>query len=270
MLRIGGGQNAIMEPGGSCGGYDDFGQYDCAGGGVEGGGGGTSEPSGSNGSDWGGCYGQCDYPSGNDNGDPATGAFDPTTGEGIDPNAPEVIIVGERPERPVEEPPADIDWTFNPPALPVPKIVPIPANVEETVFIPAGCIPGPRRTFVCPPALPANPGAIPPVTMPKPQSGFVWKWQWSDIEWCKLWNTCAPKAVEGSQSDAPATHPDDILHDALEQCARAAKADAEYCVRIAPFRLPEYEKEQTLQCAKDALANFKACQATAIDAHAHW
>jgi hypothetical protein len=97
-----------------------------------------------------------------------------------------------------------------------------------------------------------------------------WKWQWSDIEWCKLWNTCAPKAVEGSQPDAPATHPDDILHEALEQCAREAKADAEYCVRIAPHRLPEYEREQTLQCAKDALAKYKACETTAIDACRHW
>jgi hypothetical protein len=201
--------------------------------------------------------------------DPAP--FDPNTGEGISPNAPEVIIVGQRPERPTEDPPAHIDWTFNPPPMPVPQIVPIPTNIEEFYFIPAGCIPGPRRTFVCPPVTPANPGAIPPVTMPKPKSGFVWKWTWSDIEWCKVWNTCAPKeAKEGSQPDAPATHPDDILTEALKKCADEAKASAEYCTRMHQFRTPGKEKEETLQCAKDALEAFKACQKTASDARAHW
>jgi hypothetical protein len=261
-----GGTNGLVDAGGSCGGYDDFGGYDCGGGGYGGGEGGGDPYDG-------GGYGGGGEGGGYPSNDPAP--FDPNTGEGISPNAPEVIIVGQRPERPTEDPPANIDWTFNPPPMPVPQIVPIPTNIEEFYFIPAGCFPGPRRTFVCPPAAPANPGAIPPVTMPRPKSGFVWKWQWSDIEWCKVWNTCGPKASEGtvpegSQPDAPATHPDDILHAALEQCAAEAKAGAEYCIHIAPFRPPEFEKEQTLQCAKDILETYKACRATAFDARAHW
>jgi hypothetical protein len=259
-LQVGGGKSVVMAGGSSCGGYDDFGSYDCVGG--EGGGGGSEGGGGEGGTPYdGGGYGGGGEGGGYPSNDPPP--FDPTTGEGIDPNAPEVVIVGERPERLVAEPPADIDWNFKPPALPVPKIVPIPTNVEEAVFIPVGCIPGPRRTFVCPPALPANPGAIPPVTMPKPKSGFVWKWQWSDIEWCKVWNNCAPKANEGEQPEPPAVTPAEKFIKAMAVCRAEAKAHMEFCIRMKEGGFDTVE--QSNQCGHNALENYKACERTATD-----
>jgi hypothetical protein len=76
--------------------------------------------------------------------------------------------------------------------------------------------------------------------------------------------------MKGISIAAPAMHPDDILHDALEKCAREAKADAEYCTRMHGLRTPGRENEETLQCAKDALETFNACRKTAFDARDHW
>ena len=245
-LHVGGGKSYADAGGSSCGGYDDYGAYSCSGG-DSGGGGGDG--------DWGGCYGQCDYPGGNDNGDPAPPPFDPATGEGIDPNAPEVIIVGQRPPQGTEEPP--VDWVSTPPPMPNPVIVPIPTNVEQIHYIPVGCILGPRGIVVCPPTAPN------PFVLPKPTPGFTWKWKWSDIEWCKIWNNCAPKADEGEEPKPPAVTPGEKFLEAMAACRAEAKAHMEYCIRMRDHDL--HTPEMSTQCGHDALEDFKSCQRTAED-----
>ncbi len=222
----------------TCGGYDDFGSNTCTGGGVGGGGG-----------DWGDCDGHCDFPSGNDTGDPIP--FDPATGEGIDPNMPQVVIVGERPEHGTVEPPPV--WINAP--LPNPVVIPIPTETEQAELMPVGCVPGPRGSWVCPPPAPGNPFAL-----PKPERGFVWKWRWSDIEWCRIWNNCGPKTSDG-ELRPPAVTPAEKFLRAMENCRATARATIEFCVRMEPVR----DEATNLQCGTDALEDYKACEATAID-----
>jgi hypothetical protein len=248
-LRVGGVKSFADAGGGSCGGTDDDG-YDCTGGdgGGDGGGGG-----GEGDGDSGGCNGQCDYPDGNDNGDASPPPFDPATGEGVDPNAPEVIIVGMRPPQGTEEPPED--WVVAPPPMPTPVIVPIPTNVEDYSYIPVGCIIGPRGIVVCPPPGPN------PLVLPKPKPGFTWKWQWSDIQWCKVWNNCDPKASEGDDPKPPAVTPGEKFLAAMDACRAEAKRHMEYCVDMKKY----VSVERSNQCGYDAVENYKACEATALD-----
>lgn len=223
----------------TCGGYDDFGSNTCTGGDV-----GGSDGSGG----WGDCDGHCDFPSGNDTGDPLP--FDPVTGEGIDPNMPQVVIVGQRPEHGTVEPPPV--WINAP--LPNPVIIPIPTETQQVEMMPVGCVPGPRGTWVCPPPTAGNPFAL-----PKPQRGFVWKWRWSDIEWCRIWNNCGPKT--NGEPKPPAVTPAEKFLQAMENCRATARATIEFCVRMEPVR----DEATNLQCGTDALEDYKACEATAID-----
>jgi hypothetical protein len=225
--------------GDGCGGDENGDVYDCKGGGMEGGGGDA----------WGDCDGHCDYPDGASNGEPAP--FDPSTGDGIDPNAPEVVIVGERPDHGTVEPPHE--WIQAP--LPPPVIVPIPTNMDHVEVLPVGCVPGPRGVWVCPPPAPAN-----PFVLPRPKPGWVWKWRWSEFEWCKLWNNCGPKTSSG-ELKPPAVTPGEKLIEAMAICRAEARAHIEFCVRMEPVR----DDAENRQCGTDALENYKACEATALD-----
>ena len=235
---------SLIGEGGSCT-YDDFGGYDCEGGGGGGGGGGD-------------CNGQCDFPGGNDNGDPPPpGSFDPSTGEGIDPNAAEVIIVG-RPEQGTLEPP--INWIAFPPAMPAPELVPLSNNLDAVVYIPAPCVPGPRFTFVCPPPVPG------PFALPSAPRGSAWKWTWSDFQWCKVWNNCGPITNDGAQPAPPAVTPQEKYLKAMAMCEAEAKAHTEYCLAMQKFVTIEISN----QCGANALANYQACELIATDAlHNH-
>jgi hypothetical protein len=246
-MAAGDGASAVQ--GETCGGYDEFGSNTCTGGGVGGSGGGGGGDGGGGGGDWGDCDGYCDFPSGNDTGDPVP--FDPTTGEGIDPDMPQVVIVGQRPEHGTVEPPPV--WINAP--LPNPVIIPIPTEIEQVEMMPVGCVPGPRGSWVCPPPTPANPFAL-----PKPERGLVWKWRWSDIEWCRIWNNCGPKTSD-SEPKPPAVTPAEKFLRAMENCRATARATIEFCVRMEPVR----DEATNLQCGTDALEDYKACEATAID-----
>ena len=232
-------EQASLTAGDACGSGNIDDTYDCKGGGMEDAGGGG----------WGGCDGHCEYPDGASSGEPAP--FDPSTGDGIDPNAPEVVIVGERPDHGTVEPP--FEWIQAP--LPPPVIVQIPTNFDHLEVLPAGCIPGPRGSWVCPPPAPAN-----PFMLPRPKPGWVWQWRWSAFEWCKLWNSCGPKTSSG-ELKPPAVTPGEKLIEAMAICRAEARAHIEYCVRMEPVR----DDAENRQCGTDALENYKACEATALD-----
>jgi hypothetical protein len=97
--------------------------------------------------------------------------------------------------------------------------------------------------------------------LPKPNPGFTWKWRWSDIQWCKIWNNCAPRANEGEEPKPPAVTPGEKFIEAMAVCRATAKAHMEYCVRMKNHVSTEISN----QCGYDALEKFKACEATAID-----
>lgn len=141
--------------GGGCG-YDDLGSYDCSGGssggGYEGGGGGGGYQGNENDYDpipgpastpnepTGQCEGNCNYPSGNNNGDP-----DPC----IDPNGnricassadiPSVPVVGQLPSDPACDTQPD-GTVFCPMQLPMPMPMPFPG-------IPGAPIPNPNAPY---------------------------------------------------------------------------------------------------------------------------
>ena len=233
----------------ACGGRDETGAYDCRGGsGSEGGGGDWGGGGG-----WGGCNGSCDYPGGNDNGNPPPpGVFDPSTGEGLDPNAPEVVIVG-RPEQGTVEPP--YNWRDFSPSMPAPEIVPMTNDLVAVVHIPGNCVPGPRFTVVCPPP------AASPFTIPRAPRGSAWKWKWSDFQWCKVWNNCAPIANEAEQSRPPPVTREERFSRAMEACAVEAKGALEYCKVMREVSTIGQNKF----CETNALENYKACELLAID-----
>jgi hypothetical protein len=249
-LRAGTLSSVADAGGGGCS-YDDFGGYDCAGGGSEGGGGGGGggydpDPSGigEGEGEWGGCYGECNYPGGNENGDPAPG-----TDQNGDPIV--VVIPGQR------EPQGEPDPYTGPIVVitgqrpvPDPVIIPIPnAAPIEIVHVagPAGCVLGPRRMWICPPAPPA--GGIP--QLPRPPR----RW-WEGIDWCGALHIGCPIANNGNGADA-ARQAERARKE--EICKVQAAVHGQYCEDMDKYLTTPNDPMWYPKCIRDMAVALQEC-----------
>lgn len=235
-------RSSLTDAGGGCG-YDDFGGYDCAGGG-----GGGEDPYDPSGGEWGGCYGECEFPAGNENGDPAPG-----TDQNGDPIV--VVIPGQR-EEPAGEPytgPIVVITGQRP--VPPPVIIPIPNQVEpiEIVHVggPVGCVIGPRRMWICPPAPPA--GRIPQLPAP------VRPW-WQGLDWCGALHIGCPIANDGNGTD-PARQTERARRERM--CKVQAAAHGEYCVDMDRYMTTPDDPNWYAKCIRDTLVELKECMTLA-------
>jgi hypothetical protein len=229
---------SMVQAGDSCG-YDDEDGMSCTGGG---GGGGGSEGEGGGGYD---CW-ECDYPTGNDNGDPApgestdeeggtAGGNEPNPGT-PDPNNPCVTLV---------DTPALRAGTSALRAGP-------PAHVG--VLCPIVVIPGTRPGPIPPIGTIPAPGTIPPIErLPSGPSPWL-----PSIDWCRLIGLgCGPIANEGQR--IPGDSPEARRARQKQQCVAQAPAAKEYCTNMAQHQ----SEELSVQCVDNAIAEFNECIALA-------
>lgn len=248
------GNTASVIDAGSGGGctYDDFGGMACEGGGAggEGGGGGRGGERGFDpyqGGEWGGCYGACDYPAGNESGDP-----EPNTDQNGDP-MPVVEVPGQREPDPYSGPVVVITGQ-----RPDPIIIPIPNHAPLEIVpiaMPVGCYRGLRGLMACPPP---PPGALPRPSNPFAIPSLGGKPIWSDIDWCKWIGYGCPKASEEDNKRA-----EEALRKAekIHQCLAKAASMKEYCVQMSKFTL--YPTENAIVCVEGAIKELEECLALA-------